>query len=201
MCAEVNAELARFLAPGYLFSRDEALATPSPVPAQAGVYGWWFRELPWPHIDIAGCCHWQDCTLLYVGISPDRPPTNGRPASRQNLRKRIRQHYTRTAAASTLRRTLGCLLAGHLGITLELAGSSGQRTNFGPGEQVLSQWMAANASVTWIVCEQPWELEDELIGGLDVPLNLQGNQRNPFHPVLTQARARCLAQARATRLA
>jgi hypothetical protein len=38
------------------------------------VYGWWFRGLPWPYIDITGCCHWQDRTLLYVGISPDRPP-------------------------------------------------------------------------------------------------------------------------------
>jgi hypothetical protein len=196
----VSDEVSRFLAQGRLWSRDEILAAPSPVPAQAGVYGWWFSSLPWPGIDIDGCCRSQDFTLLYVGISPDRPPANGRPASRQNLRKRISQHYTRTAAASTLRRSLGCLLATQLGIGLQLAGSSGRRTNFGAGEQVLSQWMAANAYVSWIVREHPWELEDNLIGCLDLPLNLQGNQRNPFHPVLTQARARCLAQARTANL-
>jgi hypothetical protein len=99
-----------------------------------------------------------------VGISPDRPPANGRAASKQNLRKRLRQHYTRTAAASTLRRTLGCLLAEELGLQLRRTGSSGRRTNFGEGEQQLSTWMANNAYVSWVVREQPWELEDELIG-------------------------------------
>lgn len=148
-------------------------------------------------MDVDGCCRYRELTLLYVGISPDRPPANGRAASRQNLRKRIRQHYTRTAAASTLRRTLGCLLAAELGLYLQLAGSSGRRTNFGTGEQRLSEWMAANAFVSCLARKQPWELEDELIGKLDLPLNLKGNQRNPFHPVLTEARARCLAEARA----
>jgi GIY-YIG catalytic domain len=179
--AEVNGEVARFVEPAHLHSRDEVLAVPSPVPAQAGVYGWWFRGLPWPGIDTAGCRRRQEHTLLYVGISPERPPANGRAASKRTLRMRIRQHYTRTAAASTLRRSLGCLLAEQLGIGLQLAGPSG-RTNFGAGEHLLSEWMAANAYVSWIVRDHPWELEDELIGS---------------HPVLTQARARCLAQARA----
>ena len=31
---------------------------------------------------------------------------------------------------------------------------------------------------------------------LDLPLNLKGNKRNQFHPVLTAARARSVAQAR-----
>jgi hypothetical protein len=62
---------------------------------------------------------------------------------------------------------------------------------------VLSEWMAENAFVSWVVREAPWELEDELIAALDLPLNLKGNQRNSFHRVLTQARARCVAQARA----
>jgi hypothetical protein len=44
---------------------------------------------------------------------------------------------------------------------------------------------------------RPWELEDQLIQELDLPLNPRDNSRNPFHPKLTEARARCLAQARA----
>ena len=68
---------------------------------------------------------------------------------------------------------------------------------FGAGEQVLSVWMAENAFVSWVVREAPWELEDDLIAALDLPLNLKGNQRNPFHRVLSQARAECVAQARA----
>ena len=41
------------------------------------------------------------------------------------------------------------------------------------------------------------ELEDELIATLDLPLNLQGNPLNQFHPVLAGMRAECVAQAKA----
>jgi len=94
-----------------------------------------------------------------------------------------------------LRKTLGCLLADELGIQLRRMGS-GSRMTFGLGEQVLSAWMAENAFVSWVVREAPWELEDDLITALDLPLNLKGNQRNSFHPVLSETRARCVAQAR-----
>jgi hypothetical protein len=42
--------------------------------------------------------------------------------------------------------------------------------------------MDANAYVTWVVCDHPWELEEALITTLDLPLSLQGNQRNAFRP-------------------
>jgi hypothetical protein len=190
-------EIGAFLNPAQLYSRQEVLDRPSPVPACAGVYGWWFGDLPDARIDSRECIHQHGRTLLYVGISPSPPPANGRLPSRQNLRKRLSQHYARTAAASTLRRTLGCLLADRLGLQLQHVGSSGRRTNFGDGEQTLSDWMAKNAFVSWVVQAQPWELEDELIQALNLPLNLRGNERNPFYPVLTQERARCLAQAHA----
>jgi hypothetical protein len=197
MSDQVGDEVAAFLKPAQLFSRREVLDRPSPVPACAGVYGWWFRRLP-AQIDVGRCACEHGLTLLYVGISPASPPTNGRPPSRQNLRKRLRQHSARTAAAFTLRRTLGCLLADDLGLQLQPVGSSGRRTNFGVGEQMLSDWMADNAFVSWVPREQPWELERELIQAVDLPLNVRGNQQNPFYLVLTQARARCLAQARAS---
>ena len=47
------------------------------------------------------------------------------------------------------------------------------------------------------VRDRPWELEDELIAAVDVPLNLQRNPHNRFHSVLTEVRARCVAQAKA----
>jgi hypothetical protein len=56
--------------------------------------------------------------------------------------------------------------------------------------------MAENAYVSWAVRDRPWKLEDELIGALDLPLNLQGNRYNRFHSVLTELRARCVAQAK-----
>jgi hypothetical protein len=193
---KLDSEIHAFLHPAHLYSRQEVLDRPSPIPASPGVYGWWFRRLPAP-MNIKGCATHNGLPLLYIGISPSRPPTSGKPASRQNLRKRLRQHYDRSAEASTLRRTLGCLLADELGLQLRRVGSTGRRTTFTDGEQKLSAWMAENAFVSWVVRDRPWELEDALIGRLDLPLNLKGNSRNPFHPVLTQARARCLAQARA----
>jgi hypothetical protein len=196
MARQDELEIAAFLHPTHLYSREQVLAGPSPVPASPGVYGWWFRNLPAP-VDIQGCIRNGGLPLLYIGISPSRPPSNGGAPSRQNLRKRLRQHYDRSAEASTLRRTLGCLLADELGLQLRRVGSTGRRTTFTDGEQVLSAWMAENAFVSWVVRDRPWELEDALIDGLELPLNLKGNSRSAFHPALTRARARCLAEARA----
>jgi len=188
-------EIARFVDPARVYSCEDVLARPSPVPAQDGVYGWWFRELP-THVVADGCCQHQSLRLLYAGISPNRPPQNGRSPSKQTLQKRIKYHYTGNAKGSTLRKTLGCLLADQLGIQLRRVGS-GNRMTFVEGEQALSAWMAENAYVSWVVRERPCELEGELITTLDLPLNLQGNPHNQFHSVLTGVRARCVAQAKA----
>ena len=59
--------------------------------AGTGVYAWWFREIP-PGLDTGKCLTHDDLTLLYVGISPKRPPKEGQ-SSRQTLRTRIRYHY------------------------------------------------------------------------------------------------------------
>src|SRR5450755_129257 len=188
-------EVERFVAPVRVVSRQDVLARPAPVPARAGVYGWWFRR--WPSLVAASsCCHHDGLALLYVGISPKQPPRNGRPASTQSLAERIKDHYTGNAEGSTLRKTLGCLLAGELGIQLRRVGS-GKRMTFVEGEQALSAWMAENAYVSWVVRESPWDLEDRLIAALDLPLNLKGNSRNLFHPVLTEVRTSSIAQAKA----
>jgi hypothetical protein len=189
----VSIEVSGFLNPQRVFSRQEVLARPSSVPAAGGVYGWWFRRLP-PLVDARGCHRHGELTLLYAGISPRRPPRDGSPSSQQTLRQRLRTHYVGNAEGSTLRKTLGCLLAGELGIQLRRVGS-GTRKTFVEGEQALSAWMADNAFVSWVIRERPWELEDDLISALDLPLNLEGNSRNRFHQILTQARARCVAQA------
>jgi hypothetical protein len=187
-------EITRFVTPVRAFSRQDVLASPSLVPDQDGVYGWWFRCLP-PLVMADGCCQHRGLALLYTGISPDRPSRSGRPG-KQKLRPRIKAHYAGNAEGSTLRKTLGCLLADELGIQLRRVGS-GKRMTFLEGEQALSSWLAENAYVSWVVRDRPWELEDELIAALDLPLNLKGNSRNQFHSVLTQARASCVARARA----
>jgi hypothetical protein len=63
------------------------------------------NQLPYP-IDTSRCATHDDLPLLYVGIAPKAPPSNGRPPSRQTLRSRIRYHYRGNAAGSTRRLTL-----------------------------------------------------------------------------------------------
>jgi hypothetical protein len=94
-----------------------------------------------------------------------------------------------SAEGSTLRLSLGCLLADHLGIELRPVGNS-KRLTFSTGEAPLSQWLEENARVTWHVCERPWELEEELISTFNLPLNLDMNVAHTFHPVLSELQAR-----------
>lgn len=181
--------------PDRVWSRAEVLGRPSPVPAVAGTYAWYFKQLP-AAIDTTKCISWAGLTLLYVGISPKAPPADGVGASRQNIRRRLRQHHALNAYGSTLRLTLGCLLGDRLGLVLRRVGS-GTRLTFADGEPRLSQWMADNAFVCWVADERPWELEDALVMTLDLPLNLQGNDRHPFRASLRGARAAARDHARA----
>lgn len=191
--AEVH-DAAAMLMQAPLVGAAEVLARPSPIPAAPGVYAWFFRNVP-PGVPVDGCLIRDGMPLLYVGISPKAPPTNGTPVSRQTLRSRVRYHYRGNAEGSTLRLTLGCLLADALGIELRRVGS-GKRLTFGSGEAALSGWMAANALVSWVEHPRPWEAEEALIRSASLPLNLQGNQRHPFHSHLTVIRATAKERAR-----
>ena len=185
--------------PERLWSRQEVLGRPSPVPRQPGVYAWYFREIP-THVDVANCHTHNNNTLLYVGISPKEPPKNGAASSKQKLFDRIRYHYRGNAEGSTLRLTLGCLLSERLGIQLRRVGS-GTRMTFADGESVLSQWMEENAFVVWVVDSEPWLLEEKIIGELSLPLNLDMNSGHQFHRTLSQIRKAAKETARALPIA
>lgn len=183
-----ESDLAGFLA-ARPFTREEVFTEPCPVPDQPGAYGWWFRTLP-ADIDVSSCERREDLTLLYVGVSPGPPPASGRPSVSQDLRKRIKFHFGGVGAdagGSTLRKTLGVLLGGELGFELRRVGS-GRRSTFAGGEAVLTQWMAENVLVSWVVRPEPWHFEEKLIANLDLPLNLNDKTRNAFYPQLTKIR-------------
>jgi len=171
--------------PHRLWTAAEMLASPSPIPAEAGLYAWYFREIP-ARVPTEGCPRFKGSILLYVGISPARPVSAGGPV-RQNLRRRLRAHLRGNASGSTLRLTLGCLLRAELGLTLRRVGS-GERMTFAAGEAILTEWMAANACATWAVHPQPWEVEGTLIDRLSPPLNLAGAPHQPFHKALAAMR-------------
>ncbi|HHA1952712.1 hypothetical protein M8T12_15105 [Enterobacter ludwigii] len=177
--------------PDKTFSRTEVMCHPTPVPAVNGIYFWWFKEIP-PGVPTVGCMTQDGYTLLYVGISPDK---KSKPNSRANLRQRIKTHYSGNAEGSTLRRTLGVLLATKSNFPLRRVGS-GKRTTFThPGEQWLDQWMEQNAKVSWVEDEEPWVLEETLISSISLPLNLQGNN-HAFKPVLSAMRSKAMAEAK-----
>jgi hypothetical protein len=182
-----------FLKAGALLRRDQVLAPGCPIPATSGVYGWWFDEIP-ADVPTASCVRRGGWTLLYVGISPKAPPRNGAAVSRQTIRSRVRYHYRGNAEGSTLRLTLGVLLADRLGIELRRVGSGTRRT-FSAGEQELSAWMADHARVSVIEHPTPWTLEAQLISTIDLPLNLDQNRHHGFHAALSAHRRAAKALA------
>jgi len=178
------------------FTREQVFGEPCPVPSEPGAFGWWFRTLP-AELDVSGCEQRDGLTLLYVGISPTPPPANGKRPVSEDLRKRIRYHFgggNASAEGSTLRKSLGVLLAKDLGIELRRIGS-GERSTFAGGEAVLTQWMAEHTLVSWVVRQEPWHFEDKLIAGLDVPLNIQGNKRNAYYSELKRRRREAAVNA------
>jgi hypothetical protein len=158
--------LHELLHPERLLSCPEILSNPCPVAREPGVYAWYFRQVP-SRVPIQGCHMVGMHTLMYIGISPCRPQKIV-SARVQSLRRRVRYHARGNAEGSTLRLSLGCLLAGELGIQLRRVGG-GERMTFTNGEQTLSAWMAANAFVTWTSFDAPWELERALISSMCVP--------------------------------
>ena len=182
------------LRPSRLWGRSEVLVRDCPVPREPGVYAWYFRDVP-PGVPNQGCLTANGATLLYVGISPKRPSTNGAPASRQSLRSRIRYHFRGNAAGSTLRLSLGCLLRNELQMDLRRVGS-GERFTFAEKETALSGWMDRNALVVWTPSRTPWTVEEALIETVLLPLNLDQNRRHPFHHVLSASRHEARERAR-----
>jgi hypothetical protein len=183
----MNNVIDQLMRPEILFSRREVIGRSSVVPPEPGIYAWYFKEAPSCSIEEPCCWQWQNKRLLYTGISPSEPPRNGKPPSKQNIRKRIAYHMRGNAYGSTLRLSIGCLLADTIGIQLRRVGS-GKRLTFADGESVLSDWLDENAYVTWATHPQPWLVEIEAISRLYLPLNLDQNSSHPFHSQLSAAR-------------
>ena len=175
--------------PSHLYTRAEVLSSPCPVPSASGVYAWFFKEIP-RLVPTDGCATKAGLTLLYVGISPKNE------SSSQNIRQRIKAHYMGNAEGSTLRLTLGVLWEGQSGFPLRRVGSGGRKTFTHKGEQWLDAWMQENAMVCWKEHPKPSVIEKEVLRTLFLPLNLQGNQNNPFGTELSNLRKEARDRAR-----
>lgn len=159
----------------------------------AGVYAWYFDEVP-PGVPTHDC-HRNESghVLLYVGSAPKKSAAG--TTSKRTLRNRLRDHLAGNAERSTLRFTLGCLLADKLGIRLRRVGSGRRHTFTNPGEIVLDGWLAAHAHIAFAAIENPWELETRLLSMISLPLNLSGNTAHSFAAHLSRTRADAKRQA------
>ena len=101
------------------------------------------------------------------------------------------------AEGSTLRLTLGCLLADQLGIRLTRVGSGTRYTFTNPGEIRLDTWLEQNALVCWVEDVRPWELEEQLLKRMSLPLNIDGNDHHPYNAKLRSCRTTARVAAKA----
>lgn len=164
----------------------------SRAPAIPGIYGWWFTpgSLPVPSREYV---RFDGRELLYVGISPRRPTRDGRHSG-GNLRRRLRSHVRHNASTSTLRLTLGLLLAEQLGLQL---GAYRGRAHFGPdGEDRLSAWLEEHGQVSWVEHPEPWRVEDEVVEKTVLALNIRGRVGDDFADELEARRRAARANAR-----
>lgn len=106
----------------------------------------------------------------------------------RSLRDRLRNHVRGPIATSTLRRSLGALLASEFGLILTRS-DTGKLRRSAADEERLSAWMEDHARVGWISCSEPWLIEDALItSGPRLPLNFRGSV-DPYRHELSAMRA------------
>jgi GIY-YIG catalytic domain-containing protein len=183
MAAEV------LLHPEHLYSVTEVRGAPTLIPQEAGVYAWWFSEVP-PGVPIHKTALHDGERLLYVGIAPRKPAASGSLSSR-TLRQRLLNHCRGPIASSTLRRTLAVLLGRELDLSITRAVSGKVQMGL-EHEARLTQWMNESARVIWAAHPTPWKVEDHLIeGALRLPLNIRGSS-DPFAKVLSKLRSQVL---------
>ena len=161
------------------------------APREKGVYAWWFAPGALP-VPTDGYAMADGRELLYVGIAPRKPSLAGRESA-SRLRARLTTHARKDASRSTLRLSLGALLLDELGLTL---GIRSGRLNWGPeGELELTRWMNEHARISWVVDDEPWTLESELLAGISLPLNVDGRS-DAFATSLSELRQHLRRDAR-----
>jgi hypothetical protein len=122
--------------------------------------------------------------LLYVGSS-----------ERLGLRTRMLHHLHGDSRKSTLRQSIGVILARHLGLR-GVAAPGRTAFHFGKGEKILSRWMQENLQFSHLCCEYPVDAERLLMQTHRPPLNIKECERSPFAQHLLALRALYLHGAR-----
>ena len=119
--------------------------------------------------------------LLYIG------------ATTQGLRTRIKQHLKGDGRVSSLRRTVGVMLADELQLRVHLGRMN---FHFGEGEERLTRWLCDNTLISVHPTKNPMGAEKFLIGTLSTPLNITARRTHPYAKHLMNLKALCKKRAR-----
>ncbi|WP_370650070.1 GIY-YIG nuclease family protein [Brevundimonas sp.] len=118
--------------------------------------------------------------------------------SASNLQRRVRSHVGRSSVASSMRGSLGTILAEQIGLT-PLASDVGADMWFAE-EAVLSEWIDQHCVVGVREAANPLQLEKALVVTQRPPLNISFLKTTPLARCLIGARARVRAEARRLRV-
>ncbi len=180
----LSAVSSALLAPSVLHAPTAIAHDPATVPDASGIYGWWFDE-HLPVVPREGALRRGSWCLLYVGIAP-----NGarRTSGKRTLRDRLKNHCRGPMASSTLRRTVAALTVSALGYSIVRTGANKLRMP-PEDEQRLSLWLGEHARVSWVLHDQPWEVETQLVqSGPRLPMNISQSS-DPFRRELSKLRS------------
>lgn len=176
--------LDAILHPDQMYSHTEISKQSSLVPAEEGIFAWYFKEVP-ERLKNLGLHTHKGLTLAYIDSSPQKPLKDSLSA-KGNIRKRVLADITGPASTSSIRRSLGCLLKEKL--DLKSVKLSSRTVNFGEGERALTDWISHNVRFCWLITESPWDIRDKLIKEKQVPLTLSNKLVNSFYDELTKMR-------------
>jgi len=144
---------------------------PTQIPAEVGVYGWYFLTLP-PRTPTAAYYSIDSNALLYVGITGIK----GKTKTPRHLRKRIiGEHLRNDSYASTLRHSLAFLLHNALALRVRPKRPGGTAWWLGAvGEQLLTDWLCGHARVMFVPYDKPKSIETQLFAncGHLLPFNI-----------------------------
>lgn len=184
MTQNLSVDLDALLHPRERYVPTILARDPSLIPKAGGIYGWWFdRQLPVvPRDEVLNSDGWA---LLYVGIAPSGA---ARTSGKRTLRDRLKNHCKGPIRTSTLRRTVTALVGEELGLEVT-RDERGKVAMPRDDEDKLSQWLGEHARLSWLVHDQPWIVETQLIrSGPRLPLNVSQSS-DPFRPHLAALRA------------
>lgn len=159
------------------------VSDPARIPRSGGFYGVFFdsgqlllERAGYQEFDTRWPFSKEGYDLLYVG------------ATLTDLRHRALQHLVGNSRASTLRMTVGALLARDL--ALDPVGD-GSRTyfDFGDGEQRLSDWLVTHTRLAVHECDDAFGHEKHLLRTVPIPLNITERKKHPFSRYLMTLRS------------